>query len=154
MQPTMPLHPTLRAFRIYCSAVSAAWMCLAFYIITRLTEFRGLGATWEWDPIAVLLFGSVFVLAALFLSVVHIAAMATPPSPEAWKIKAVVLGLDLTTLILWPLALPLLVFWFKPEIKALHGITGRLDAPETAIDEAPTDPTPEPAASEVERADG
>lgn len=114
-------------------------MCLAFYIITRLAGYQDLASQWAWDPVAVLLFGSVFVLASLFLSVVHIAAMATPPSPEAWKIKAIVLGLDLTTLILWPLALPLLVFWFKPDVKALHGISGALDAtaaPSPSTDEA------------------
>ncbi len=137
------MHPTLRAFRIYCSAVSASWTCLAFYIISRLTGYQDLAAQWAWDPVAVLLFGSVFVVAAFFLSVVHIAAMATPPSPEAWKIKAIVLGLDLTTLILWPLALPLLVFWFKPDVKALHGITGALDAAAS----------PSPVPDEADRAD-
>lgn len=112
----------LRAFSIYCAAVAALWFAGGVFVAVNLLGFRDLGQQLGTDPVAVLLFGLVLTVSLLFMGTVHMAALRTPPSPIGWRLRAVVLGLDLTTLVLWPLALPLLWFWFRPAVRLHHGL--------------------------------
>lgn len=66
---------------------------------------------------------SLCALLLAFLSLVRVVTLRTPPSPFAWRINAILLGLDLSTLILWPFALPLLVQWLKKDTKAAFGVS-------------------------------
>jgi hypothetical protein len=112
----------LRAFSVYCAAVAALWFAAGAFIAVQLFGFRSLGQQLGTDPVAVLLFGLVLVCSLLFMGTLHMAALRTPESPMGWRLRAIVLGLDLTTLVLWPLALPLLWFWFRPAVRVLHGL--------------------------------
>jgi len=76
----------------------------------------------EVDPIAVGLFGGLWTATLLFLAFVHFAALRTPRTPWAWKIHALIIGIGLTTLVLWPLAVPLLWLWLKPQTRAFFGV--------------------------------
>lgn len=77
------------------------------------------------DPTAFGFFGVLWTLTWLFLGGVHLAARATPRSPFAWRIIAVILAIDLTTLVLWPVALPTLWYWLKQPVKRWYGVEGR-----------------------------
>lgn len=95
-----------------------------------------LAASADVDPTALGLFGALWILTLLFLAMVHVAAMRTPREPWAWTIHAVVLGLDLTTLVLWPFALPLLWRWLKDDTRAWHGLPPRRGGASAGADAA------------------
>ncbi|MCB9506848.1 MAG: hypothetical protein H6698_02280 [Myxococcales bacterium] len=69
-------------------------------------------------PLAARVLSALWAGVMAFLGLVHVAALMTPPSPWAWKIHAVVLGVGLTTILLWPAALPLLFYWFREDTRA------------------------------------
>lgn len=106
----------------YCQAAIALFIlgstlgCYAVFARESLAVRMGV------EPVALAVFGSLWMLSLLFLAFVHFAALRSPRAPWAWKIHAIVLGIGLTTLILWPVALPLLWFWMKPETKQFYGV--------------------------------
>jgi hypothetical protein len=112
----------VEAYRIYCSAVTWLFglgaMLGPWFIFDRASFARDVGV----DPTAFGIFGMLWLCTMLFLAFVHIAARVTPPSPFAWRIHAVVLAIGLTTVILWPLALPILWKWMKPDVRAYFGV--------------------------------
>lgn len=77
------------------------------------------------DPTAFGFFGVLWTMTWLFLGGVHLVARSTPRSPFAWRIIAVILAIDLTTLVLWPAALPMLWYWLKTPAKEWYGVQGR-----------------------------
>ena len=105
------------------------------------------------DPVAGTLFSLTLLFVMLFLTAVHIAGHRTAQVAGTWNIHAIVLGLDLTTLFLWPVALPLLWFWLKPETRAwyLLGLPEPSMAPAiTAEVTPPRTPELSPSASPVD----
>ena len=76
------------------------------------------------EPVALLLFGALWMLTMAFLSMLHVAARVTRQrEPWAWTLHAIVQGIGLTTLVLWPFTLPLLYRWLKPETQRWFGRT-------------------------------
>lgn len=130
-------------YQTYCAAVAALWATATFLSVGLVVGSRQVAAAWSMDPIAGLLFSLTLLCVLLFLTAVHVAGHRTAHVAGTWNIHAIVLGLDLTTLFLWPAALPLLWFWLKPETRAWY------------VDELPEPPlvtTVEPIASAQQRA--
>lgn len=69
----------------------------------------------------VYVFAMMWTLTMAFLSFVHAAAARLPVAPWAWAVQGILFGLGLTTLVLWPFALPLLLFWLKKDTQAHFG---------------------------------
>lgn len=106
----------------YCQAAIALFVVGSFSGLYGVVARESLAARFEVDPVAIALFSSLWLLTLLFLAFVHYAALKTPRVDWAWKIHAIVLGVGMTTLVLWPAALPLIWYWFKPETKAFYGM--------------------------------
>jgi hypothetical protein len=68
-------------------------------------------------------FSAIWALTFVFLAVVHYAAARSPKAAYTWKIVAIILGLDLTTLVLWPFAIPVLWMWLKRDVRDWYGAT-------------------------------
>lgn len=102
----------------------AGWL---FFVASSIGVVIGLGREhWaeaaDLEPIALLLMGVLWTLTMWFLASVHFAALQTKQrTPWAWSLHAVVLGVGLTTLILWPLTFPLMARWLKPETQRWFG---------------------------------
>ncbi len=103
-----------RALVVLCCVVSLG----GGYFVGNRSE---LAESADLEPVFFLLFGALWSLTMLFFAFVHFAALRTPRAPWAWTLHAVILGMGVTTLALWPFALPLLYFWFKPETKTFFG---------------------------------
>lgn len=79
-------------------------------------------ASADLEPVALLMMGGLWSLTMWFLASVHFAALQTKQrEPWAWSLHAVVLGVGLTTLVLWPLTFPLLARWLRPETQRWFG---------------------------------
>jgi hypothetical protein len=100
--------------------VAALWATGTILSVGLVVWSGRVAEAWSMDPIAAALFSITLLLVMLFLTAVHIAGHRTANVPGTWNIHAIVLGLDLTTLFLWPVALPLLWFWLKPETRAWY----------------------------------
>ena len=106
----------------YCQAAIALFS-LASLIGVRIVWSRAsFAAAWEVEPGIAGAFGALLTLTLAFFAFVHFAALRTPRSQWAWKIHAIVLGIGLTTLVLWPAAVPLLWYWLKPETRRFFGV--------------------------------
>lgn len=120
-------------YQRYCQAVMALFVSASFGGVFAALRRDALAERLELAPEAVVIFAALWGLTCLFLAFVHFAALRTPRSPWAWKIHAVVLAMGLTTLVLWPVALPLIWAWMKPEVKRFYGA----DTPQPAPSESP-----------------
>jgi hypothetical protein len=134
-------------YQTYCAAVAALWATATLLSVGLVVSSRRVAEAWSMDPVAGLLFSLTLLFVMLFLTAVHIAGHRTAQVAGTWNIHAVVLGLDLTTLFLWPAALPLLWFWLKPETRAWY-LAG-IPAPPVAATAQPTAPVLEQTAAPV-----
>jgi hypothetical protein len=133
-------------YQTYCAAVAALWATGTVLSVGLVVWSGRVAEAWSMDPIAAVLFSVTLLLVMLFLTAVHIAGHRTANVPGTWNIHAIVLGLDLTTLFLWPAALPLLWFWLKPETRAwyLAGLPEPQVSPSDETSNAPVAPAPAP----------
>jgi hypothetical protein len=111
--------------------LTAALFLLASLAATALLLFSPpIATSYDLPLLPLRISATLLALTMAFLSFVRIVTLRTPHSPFYWKINAVLLGLDLSTLLLWPLALPLLYRWLQPTTRAhFHTLTA---APEPA----------------------
>jgi len=110
----------VRWYANYCrfvAAVAALAACGgAWVVVGREDVAEALGV----EPFAIAWVGGLWALTWIFFAFVHVAALKTPPAAWAWRLHTVIIGMGLTTLVLWPLALPLLYYWVKPNVRAYH----------------------------------
>lgn len=118
-----------RRYLAFVASLEATASLVGVWII-RTRE--SLAANAEVEATVFGLFGALWILTMLFLALVHVAAVRTPREPWAWTIHAIVLGLDLTTLVLWPFALPLLWRWMKDDVRRWYGLPPRRTANDRA----------------------
>jgi len=113
--------PVVRWYRRYCAVVASAY---AFASLASGGIFQGrtrLAEATDQAPSVFIVFAVLWALVMLFLALVHVAALLTPRAPYAWKVHAVIIGLGMTTLVLWPISMPLLYFWLKRETRVWFG---------------------------------
>jgi hypothetical protein len=124
MEPSIP--KVVVWYERYCQAAVALLLsgsALGFYALWARVD---LAESLEVDPSVMAVFGGLWILTLLFLAFVHFAALRSPRAPWAWKIHAIVLGVGMTTLVLWPAALPLMWYWMKPGTKQYFGVEAEL----------------------------
>jgi hypothetical protein len=119
-QVTQSEPEVLRWYQRYCVVVSALWFAGGLAAIVPAVQAASIASERGFDPTAFALFAWLLVAVLLFMGLIHVAALRTIRAPGMWPIHAIVLGLDLTTLVLWPVALPLLVQWLKPATRAWY----------------------------------
>lgn len=107
--------------RVYCRLVSAICLVGALSGVWIIRNREALAVQMDGAAVAVGVLGVLLSFILIFLSLVHLAVATAPRAPWAWAITAVVLGLDLTTLVLWPFALPLLWMWLKQDVPIAYG---------------------------------
>jgi hypothetical protein len=120
MEPTIP--KVVVWYQRYCQAAVALFLLGSGLGVYAISARNSLAETVGVDPVAMGIFGLLWILTLNFLALVHFAALRSPRAPWAWKIHAIVLGVGMTTLVLWPVALPLMWYWMKPETKLFFSV--------------------------------
>lgn len=108
--------PVVRWYRLYAAATALLFMAVAAVFPTLLAIDPSASQRHDGDALAAWLLGVMGALGAIFYGV----AAAAPVKPWGWTLGLVAICLGLTgcTAVL---AVPLLVFWMKPEVKSAFG---------------------------------
>jgi len=67
------------------------------------------------------LVGSVMLILGLVFFVPYAVAPFLPRQSWVWVLGLVLICIGLTSTVCLPVSIPLLIFWFKPEMKAFYG---------------------------------
>jgi len=65
--------------------------------------------------------GYILLAMGVPLSVLYLAVPFLPKRPWAWIYHVVLIGFGLTSCACWPVAIPLIIYWLKPETKWMFG---------------------------------
>lgn len=121
--PLRPEEPAVIArYFAYCRFAATLFMASSAVGLVLILGRNRWAASADLEPVALLLLGVLWTMTMWFLASVHWAALQTrQQAPWAWALHAVVIGVGLTTLILWPLTFPLLARWLQPETQRWFG---------------------------------
>ena len=88
-----------------------------------LILFRRQIADWppKDEPGAILVYGLVFLVLGVVLLAVFAVGFVLPRKPWAWVAHLVLIAIGLTSCCTMPAAIPLLVAWLKPDLRAWFG---------------------------------
>lgn len=77
----------------------------------------------EMDAIAAKMTGAILLIMGLGLFVASAVPLFSQPRPWLWIYNLVLICLGMTSACFWPMTIPLLIFWLKPEVKRHFGRT-------------------------------
>ena len=108
----------VRRFRVYC-----ALLCLVHLLVAAagIALFFLPAEAMELDRPILVVLGSVTLLLGLFVAALAWIGLHMPRRPGAWTWGQILLLLGITSLVLVPLAVPLLLSWKKPEVQSWFG---------------------------------
>lgn len=69
------------------------------------------------DPVEAQLMGMVYAALGVVLSLVFAVGLVIPRRFWGWVYGIVLIAIGLTSCCFWPITIPLLIFWIKPEVK-------------------------------------
>lgn len=102
-------------FKAYCVMMCLIYLLVAAMgVVLLLMEPNNLDTTAE----ELLTMGIVCISLGLGLMTVFLIPLLLRPRPWLWVYDLVLICLSLTSICFWPFAIPLLIFWIKPETKA------------------------------------
>ncbi|MEP6923997.1 MAG: hypothetical protein ABI954_06010, partial [Pyrinomonadaceae bacterium] len=106
-------------YRIFCGLIALASLIPVFIGILALVG-SGSNSTPKEQSDAIV-GGIMFIVYGLFYFVPYILALVVPPRPGHWVFGIILIVMSLTSCIFLPFAIPLLIYWVKPETKAYLG---------------------------------
>lgn len=120
MEPSIP--KVVVWYERYCQAAIALLLLGSLFGLYAVFAREELAVTLGVEMAVMGVFGLLWSLTLLFLAFVHFAALRSPRAPWAWKIHAILIGIGMTTLVLWPVALPMMWYWMKADTKRFFGV--------------------------------
>lgn len=81
----------------------------------------GFGSTGTEEQIDALVAGVIYGSLGAFFAIVYGVALFLPRKPYNWIVGIVMIAIGLTSCCFLPAAVPLIIFWLKPETKAYLG---------------------------------
>jgi hypothetical protein len=109
--PGHPLYVTYAVVMMLSSMVSAVYGCLVI---------RGDVLAEQYSPELRRLWGIVVVSASVATALLYLVGIVAPKRPWGWVYKLVLICLGLTSCWLWPLTIPVLRRWLKPDMKRYY----------------------------------
>ncbi|HEX7316103.1 MAG TPA: hypothetical protein VF297_19510 [Pyrinomonadaceae bacterium] len=117
-QSSEPQKPTVvKWYAIYCYAMALMYLVCAFM---GLVFLFGDPAEMEMDAVGAKFMGALLILMGLGFGALYGAAPSMPLKKWAWVVGIVLICFGLTSACCLPAAIPLLIWWLKPETKAYY----------------------------------
>ena len=107
-------------YRVYCMVMVALYvMVMALGVILAVVQPESDTGSAEES----LIMGLAYAIVGAIFAVVYAVALFLPRKPFNWIVGIVMLAIGMTSCCFIPAALPLLIFWIKPETQAYFGRT-------------------------------
>ena len=107
-------------YRVYLAVLSFLYLAVAIFGVVLIFAQPG---TREYTKEQLLIMGVLYIVLGVVFFVVAVVAMLLPPRPYNWILGLIMIILGVTSCCFWPICIPLLIYWFKPETKAFFGRT-------------------------------
>lgn len=102
-------------FKVYCVLMALIYLlCAAGGVALLVVD----PVEFEMEPTEALVSGILLLVLGLALFVLFLIALFMKLRPWHWTLDLVLICLGLTSCCCWPICIPLLIFWIKPETKA------------------------------------
>lgn len=106
-------------YRVYLAALAVVYLAVAV-LATGVIIVQPQGKT-AGETAEIFLSSAVFAVLGWILFAAFAAAFFLPRKPYNWIVGLVLIALGMTSACCLPAAVPLLIFWLKPETKAHFG---------------------------------
>jgi hypothetical protein len=73
------------------------------------------------EPLEAHITGMMLVIVGMVLMIAFILPFFVARRPWVWVYDLILICIGLTSFCFWPICIPLLIFWIKPETKAWYG---------------------------------
>lgn len=110
-------------FNVYAVGMAvlyAATMALGVFFLAKADEIADADMT----AAEARVFGTMMLVMGFVIAAGFAAALFLPRRPWVWIYDIVLIAFGMTSCCLWPAAIPLLIYWIKPEVKAWYGRVG------------------------------
>jgi hypothetical protein len=110
-------------FRVYCGFMTAVYTIFGLGSIAFIVFSSKMAGHGKEDlPEAFLIaYGVFLVVLGLGLAAAFAAPFFVAPKSWVWVYDLVLIAVGLTSCACWPITIPLLIYWIKPEAKAYFG---------------------------------
>ncbi|MCI0516137.1 hypothetical protein L0128_23230 [candidate division KSB1 bacterium] len=115
-----PVPPVWNWYVVYCVTMALMYLVIVLLGVLFLGWQLEIPDTEEFE---IQIIGWVFLGLGLPLGLIFGIAPFLPKQPWAWIFGIVLIGIGMTSACCLPAAIPLLIFWIKPENKAFFGRT-------------------------------
>ncbi len=109
---------TLLWFRAYCGLLSLLYLALAGLGIAMLVTPP---EQMEMDNFESTMFGTMVLVLGILFFLPTLLGYFLPPRPGGWVIGFALILMGITTVVLLPVSVILLLFWKKPPVQAWFG---------------------------------
>jgi len=75
----------------------------------------------EMDATSARVIGAIMLIMGLGLFAACLLPLISKPKPWLWIYDLIIICLGMTSACFWPITIPLLIFWLKPEVKRHFG---------------------------------
>ena len=105
-------------YRVYLGVMTLLYMALAS-MGTAIAYFRP--TIENQKPEETLIMGVIYGLLGAVFFMVHLVALVLPPKSYNWIVGIVMIAIGMTSCCMWPVVIPLLIYWVKPETRSFFG---------------------------------
>jgi hypothetical protein len=105
-------------YRVYVAVLALIYLAVAAFGMV-LAIMRP--ATREYSQQEIVLLGAVYAAIGAVFFIAYAIAIFLPPKPYNWIVGIVMMAISMTSCCFVPFALPLIIYWLKPETRSYFG---------------------------------
>ncbi len=102
----------------YCVLMAVVYAAVVAFGVFLLVMGESLGPSTTQDPVGIRIQAIIMMVMGVPFFLMFAAAPFLPRRPWVWIYHLVLIGLTMTSCACLPFAIPLIIFWLKPETKA------------------------------------
>lgn len=116
--------------RVYCGSLALMYFAAMFAGFMFVVFHQDLGRNDRQNPPEFWFFlGAVLVVVDLPFFLAAAMGAVLPPKPWVWIFHLVLIAIGMTSACCWPICIPLLIFYLRPETRAYFGCESGTSSP-------------------------